>query len=105
MSRLVLASLLFLTRIAVVLAGAGAGAEVNDVKEINNHLLLNAINANDASQLREILRDTSISSSASSSFKRQQLNKKGNGGQTPLMFAVMSGKDKVILPLLDAGRS
>lgn len=60
---------------------------------INNNNLLNAINANDPSTVQEVLKVTS----------RKQLNKKGNGGQTPLMFAAMSGKDKVVAALLEAG--
>lgn len=83
MRALALVCLLFLMGCTVSIAGV----------EVNNHLLLNAINANDVDQLTEVLRDTS----------RKQLNKKGNGGQTPLMFAAMSGKDKAVLPLLDAG--
>ena len=61
--------------------------------EINNNRLLNAINSNDEDNVKKVLENTS----------RKQLNKKGNGGQTPLMFATMSRKEKVILPLLEAG--
>jgi hypothetical protein len=34
---------------------------------------------------------------------KEELNHKGRGGQTPLMFAVLGGKDKAVLPLLEAG--
>lgn len=63
--------------------------------EVNNNSLLNAINANDNIQLQEALMDISS----------KQLNKKGKGGQTPLMFAAMSGKDNVIQLLLEAGNA
>jgi ankyrin repeat protein len=61
--------------------------------EVNNHRLLNAINSNIDISLKEVLAETS----------RKQLNKKGQGGQTPLMFAAMSGKEKAVSLLLEAG--
>jgi hypothetical protein len=35
---------------------------------------------------------------------KEELNRKGRGGQTPLMFAVLAGKQRAVLPLLEAGR-
>lgn len=61
--------------------------------EVKNYRLLNAINANDGKELEKVLLDTS----------RKQLNKRGNGGQTPLMFAALSGKENAIQLLLEAG--
>lgn len=44
-----------------------------------------------------------LSSSPYTLCSKEELNMKGKGGQTPLMFAVLAGKEKSVVPLLEAG--
>lgn len=61
--------------------------------EYGNDFLLNAIHSNETPIINKVIAELS----------KEELNLRGKGGQTPLMFAVLAGKEKTVLPLLEAG--